>query len=49
MSMARGGMLKRPLNRDALQQILEEIYQPETTWVSSVLSLFKNNRKEAEA
>ena len=49
MSMARGGTLQRPLSEKELRSILEELYQPEISWIISFLNSLKKERKEAEA
>ncbi len=46
MSMARGGVLNRPLNEADLRRILEEIYTQETSWILSLMKRFRKNRKE---
>ena len=46
MSMARGGVLNRPLNEEDLHRILEEIYTQETSWILSIMKRFRKNRKE---
>ncbi|MBQ9252591.1 MAG: diadenylate cyclase CdaA [Clostridia bacterium] len=49
MSLARGGMLRRPLTEKDLRSILEEMYAPETSWVLSFWNRIKRDRKEARA
>ena len=46
MSMARGGVLNRPLNEEDLHRILEEIYTQETSWILSIMKRFRKDRKE---
>lgn len=47
MSMARGGMLQRPLSEAELQNILQELYKPETSWITSILNSLRRDRKVA--
>ena len=49
MSLARGGMLRRPLTETTLREILEEIYTPETSWIISFWNRLRPDRKEARA
>ena len=47
MSMARGGMLQRPLSEAELRNILQELYKPETSWITSILNSLRRDRKVA--
>ncbi len=49
MSMARGGVLRRPLEEKDLREILSGIYQPESSWISSFIKSLRREREEAEA
>ncbi len=49
MSMARGGVLERPLTEKNLRKILMEMYQPESSWLISVWQRLRRDRKEAQA
>ena len=49
MSMARGGMLRRPLTESDVKDILEEIYAPESSWLLTLWKNLRRTRKEAEA
>ena len=46
MSMARGGVLRRPLNEKDLRKILEEIYKPDASWILNIWNRLKKDRKE---
>ena len=49
MSLAEGGVLRRPLTEADLREILKEIYKPEGSWLLSFRSILKKDRKEADA
>ncbi len=49
MSVARSGMLQRPLTPEDIRAVLEEIYAPESSWILSLWKSLRRDRKEAEA
>ena len=48
VSMARDGALTRPLTVSALQDLLHELYSAPKSGLSSLLNLFRSERKESE-
>ena len=42
ISMARDGVLTRPITMDSLRQILLEIYSDKTSWISSVMKALRS-------
>ena len=42
ISMARDGVLTRPITMDSLRQLLLEIYSDKTSWISSVLKAIRS-------
>jgi len=48
MSLARGGMLWRPLTEENLREILNELYEQESSWLISIWNRLRGARKEAE-
>ncbi len=49
MSLARGGVLRRPLTEEDLREILQEIYAPESSWILSLWNRIRPERKVARA
>ncbi|MBQ3705549.1 MAG: diadenylate cyclase CdaA [Clostridia bacterium] len=49
ISMARGGMLRRPLTEENLRQILREFYASDSSWLVSFWNRLRRDRKGAEA
>lgn len=49
MSLARGGVLRRPLTEADLREILQEIYAPESSWILSLWKRIRPERKVAQA
>ncbi len=48
MSLAQGGMLRRPLSERELHEILEDIYAPEMSWITSFWQNLKRSGKEGK-
>ena len=49
MSLARGGLIQRPLTEDDVKTILTDLYQPESSWILTFWNRLKKDRKEARA
>lgn len=49
ISVARSGVLRRPLTENDLRDILDKLYKPDISWFSYLIGLLKPNKKEAEA
>lgn len=48
MSMARSGVLRRPLAANDLRAILNDVFAPETPWYKELYHSLRGNRKEAQ-